>query len=57
MWRNESLGVHRVSTETERALLNWAREHYPFWSFTKTFDETVQDLIDEVWRLERQLKK
>jgi hypothetical protein len=49
--------VHRISQRTELELLQWAREHYPFWSFTKTFDETIQDLIAEVRRLEDELNK
>jgi hypothetical protein len=49
--------VHRVSLETDHRMLDWAREHYPFWEFTKTFDDLLNDLLDEVKRLEDELNK
>jgi hypothetical protein len=49
--------VHRISQKTELELLDWAREHYPFWSFTRTFDEVIWDLIAEVRILEEKLNE
>jgi hypothetical protein len=49
--------VHRVSLETEHRILEWAREHYPFWKFTLTFDDVLNKLMDEVKAMEDELNE
>jgi hypothetical protein len=49
--------VHRVSQKTEMVLMDWAREHYEYWSLNKTFDEVVWDLVAEVRRLYQELNE
>jgi hypothetical protein len=41
----KGMPMHRISWETERAVLDWARDHYPYFTNPKTFDEIIYDLV------------
>jgi len=42
----------RISWETEQAVRDWARDHYPYCT-PRTFDEIIKDLVEYARYLEK----
>jgi hypothetical protein len=51
----KGMPMHRISWETERAVMDWAKNHYTYFT-ARTFDDIIFDLVQAAKLMEKKLE-